>query len=362
MALTFKRTSLITQVADALRAEVLRGAWFRWLPTERELCQSLHVSRNTCRSALRALYREGMLEAVHARGIRIKRRRNCPTRPALRRDRSIGLVVPDNICRLEPRNSLLIEEIQAELYDMQVRLQLHINPACYRHNPGPALEKLVKRNRHDCWILMQSQRPLQRWFGQRKLRCLVTGSNYSDIKLPSIDYDYRAICRHAAGTLLSLGHRRLVLLNRSLRAAGDLESETGFFEGVRNSSYERVEARLAYHDDNLKSVSNVIKNLILCRRPPTGIVIANSFSYLSVLTVILRSGLRVPDDISLISRDDDPFLTHVDPEPARYLFDSSSLAHKTIHMMRSLLDQGVAKHESVRVVPRFITGGSMRKL
>lgn len=363
MPLTFKRSSLVAQVADAIRMEIRRSTWTEWIPSERELSRSLHVSRNTCRFALHLLYREGLVEPVQGRGIRVRQLPPAVKPQILPQTHSVGVIIPDALGRLRPSNSLMIEELQAELYDMQVRLQLHSSPAYYAGNPRRALEKLVEKTPHDCWILVLSHRPLQNWFMQRQLPCVVSGSIYSDVVLPSVDYDYRAVCRHAVGKLLALGHRRIVFLNRQLRAAGDLESEAGFAEGIRASSDEKIESRIVYHDDHLESVSNVIRQLFKSTmKPPTGLIVANPFSYLSAMTTLARCGFRVPDDVSLISRDDDPFLAYVDPVPARYIYDVTGLARKLMFMIRSLLDGGAAKRDAVRIVPHFSAGGSLRKL
>jgi DNA-binding LacI/PurR family transcriptional regulator len=362
VALTFKRASLIVQVADAVRTEIFRRGWTEWIPSERELSELLHVSRNTCRAALHTLYRENLIEPVRGRGIRVNRAAIPRAKSAGHHVQSVGVIIPEALGRLRPSNSLLIEELQAELFDVGARLQLHSSPVYYRANPHEALKRLVEKNHHDCWILMQSQRALQRWFMKRNLPCLICGSVYPDMRLHSVDYDYRAVCRHATGRLIALGHRRIVFLNRRLRAAGDLESEAGVLEGVRTSSQEHVEARVAYHDDDVESVSMMVKKLMGGPQQPTGIIVANSYCYLSVMSMLARMGLRVPEDVSLISRDDDPYLAYLNPDPARYIYDGAGLARKIMMQVRSLLEGGITKLEPVRLAARFVEGASTRRL
>ena len=362
MPLIFKRASLVVQVADALRAEILRRGWMEWLPSERELSDLLHVSRNTCRAALRALYRENLIKPIRGRGIRVNQAAVPTHRSKGRRSRSVGVIIPEALGRLRPSISNLIEELQAELFDFGARLQLHNSPVYYRANPQEALNRLVENNHHDCWVLFLSNRALQRWFMMKKLPCLILGSTYPDIRLHSVDYDNRAMCRHATGRLIALGHRRIVFFNRRLRAAGDMESEAGLIEGVRASSQEHVEAKVVYHDDNPESVSHLVKKLFSAPRPPTGIIVANSYCYLSVMSTLARVGYRVPEDVSLISRDDDPYLAYLDPEPARYIYDSASLARKMMLQVRSLLEGNATKLNPVRLAARFVPGASVRRL
>ena len=362
MALTLKRSSLVAQVADAVRAEIFGGGWTDWIPSERELSETLHVSRNTCRAALHTLCRENVIKPIRGRGSRVNRAALPKARSRGQHVRSVGIIIPEALGRLRPTNSLLIEELQAELFDLGARVQVHNSPVFYRANPHHALEKLVEKNHHDCWILLLSPRALQRWFMKRGLPCLVSGSIYTDIRLHSVDYDYRAVCRHATGKLIALGHRRIVFLNRRLRAAGDLESETGLLEGVRSSSHEHVDARVVYHEDNVESVSLLVKKIFAAPQPPTGIIVANSYCYLSVMSTLARAGYRVPEDVSLISRDDDPYLAYLDPEPARYIYDGTGLARKIMLQIRSILEGGIATMDPVRLAARFIAGASLRKL
>ena len=261
MALTFKRSSLAVQVADAVRLEIERGTWPEWMPSERDLSRSLHVSRNTCRLALSLLYRQRLVQPVQGRGNRVMDRPLLTRLQAVPQVHSVGVILPEGLGRTRPTLSLIIEALQRELYDMQVRTQLHSGPIYYAGNPARALEKLVERNPHDCWVLLLSNRPLQKWFMERGLPCIVGGSVYSEIELPSVDFDFRAVCRHATGKLLALGHQRIVFFNRELRGAGDLESEAGFQEAIKASSHKKLDARIVYHSDQMATVAQLIRHM-----------------------------------------------------------------------------------------------------
>jgi LacI family transcriptional regulator len=51
---------------------------------------------------------------------------------------------------------------------------------------------------------------------------------------------------------------------------------------------------------------------------PTGIFSAGGMQTIAIMTRLLQLGVRVPQEISVISRDDDPALDFVTPAPARY--------------------------------------------
>jgi len=358
VTLILRRSSLVAQVADAVRREILRGVWREWIPSERDLSQALHVSRNTCRKALQILRHEALIEPVLGQGIRINRPAVRKAHSASRHLHSVGIIIPEMMSRMYPRHSLLVDELRHELFDLGVRVELHVGPAYYRRKPRLALERLIEKNHHDCWIPLLSHEPLQKWFVKEKIPCVVSGSAYAGVVLPSVDLDYRAICRHAAGKLIALGHRRIVFFNRRSRAAGDLESEVGFAEGVHISSHPQIEARTVYHNDSRENITYLVDHLFGSSAPPTGLLIASSYCYLSVASALARRGFRIPADVSLISRDDDQFLSYVDPEPARYLNDVGIIVRKIMFLLRPILEGGSVKFDPVRIVPRFASGGS----
>jgi DNA-binding LacI/PurR family transcriptional regulator len=220
---------------------------------------------------------------------------------------------------------------------------------------------LLRKNRHDCWLLMRSTESLQRWFMERGIPSLIAGSAYPGILLPSVGDDHRSICRHAANRLIALGHRRIAFLNRRPSGAPDRESDAGFAEAVR-AAPAKVEARTVYHNSSHKNAVQLIERLFAASAPPTGLLIVNSYCYLSVLSALARLGRRVPGDVSLISKDDDAFLAYMDPEPARYAIAPGALVHKSMVFLRSMLEGASIKPISVRLIPNFIAGASCRRV
>ena len=69
-----RRRTQPQELAGALRAQILRGALSPGLrlPPERELALSLGTNRTTLREALRTLEAEGLVEARHGHGVRLR--------------------------------------------------------------------------------------------------------------------------------------------------------------------------------------------------------------------------------------------------------------------------------------------------
>jgi DNA-binding LacI/PurR family transcriptional regulator len=118
-------------------------------------------------------------------------------------------------------------------------------------------------------------------------------------------------------------------------------------------------AEVAYHREDVESVARALKRLLDRDKPPSALVVCNSNVYLSAATLLAQRGLRVPQDISLISRDDDPFLRYVAPSPARYVVDPHTFAKKMLGSLLQLLSHGPALRASAPLLPKFATGGSI---
>ena len=68
---------------------------------------------------------------------------------------------------------------------------------------------------------------------------------------------------------------------------------------------------------------------------------------------------KLPDQVSVVSRDDDPFLSFVVPELARYVTHPREFARSVVRPVAELLDGGPAVRRSARSMPRFEPGGSV---
>jgi DNA-binding LacI/PurR family transcriptional regulator len=356
MTLIPQRT-VASQIAAQLRTEIEKRTWRGWLPTERVLCQKMRASRNTIRAAIAQLKAEGLIVSKKPVGNWIEtgsRRLRKGAQP-----RSVGIVIPETVNKLRPLISLWIDELKDMLIAEDCHVRVHDGQQYYRANPGNALDRLVNQNAHDAWVLVLSSKAMQQWFARRSLPCLVAGSIYPEVELPFCDLDYRAVCRHAVGVLLRLGHRRIGLLNHQSPRAGEIASELGFSEGVRASASVGVMANIVYHDDDVDSIARALKKLRGSKAGfPTAVIVNSSYAYLSVISLLASQRLQVPQDVSLISRDDDPLLDAIFPAPARYTVSPHAFARRLIGPTLDLLGGLPVSRPQTYFLPKFISGGS----
>jgi LacI family transcriptional regulator len=352
-----QRQSLVAQTVAFLNTQIENGEWRDWLPSERSLCELLQVSRNTLRAALAQMKKEGRIRAVHGAGNQILA--PAGTNPSRAGVHDVALLSPEPLERLRPNQSLWIDEMRALLSERGMRLRVFHGHHYFAANPGPALNKLVTRNPHGCWIVMLGNETVQRWFAKNDIPCILAGSPYPGLDLPFRDLDHRAMCRHAAGVLLGLGHRRIAMLTQKSRRAGDLESEAGFVEGVRQSRHSDAEALVLHHEATVASAAHTLRRILKLQPAPTALLIVHPYYYLAVASRLAQSGVRIPADISLVSRDDDPFLSFLAPEPARYVASPHAMAKSLLRPVLELLEGNAVTQRASLIMPEFFRGESI---
>lgn len=351
-------TSLTAQVAAALREEIDRGVWSEWLPGERTLTETLQVSRKTLRKALAQLQREGRVEAVHGQGNRIA----APTStapPGVPGESIVALLTPDPLERMRPYTSLWVNHLKTLLIEKGARLRTLDGRKFFTQHPAKALEKLRAQYPAACWLLANSTEASQRWFAGHAIPCVVAGSCHPGIDLPQADLDHYALCRHAAGMLLGAGHRRVALLNERSGRAGDVESEAGFIAGVRESPHGDALPLVIHHEHSPVSLGKAVQRLLEMPNPPTALLLSNGASYLTVTSVLAQRGLRVPRDVSVVSRDDEPFFEFLVPPPTRYAASPHAFAKKLLKPLLQLLAGEAVVPRSTRILPAYAKGGSL---
>jgi DNA-binding LacI/PurR family transcriptional regulator len=168
--------------------------------------------------------------------------------------------------------------------------------------------------------------------------------------------DNRAIARHATGLLLGRGHRHLALIMDDQNRAGDKATIQGFQESL---AFRRnlQDGDLAFGEI---SRSEGLHRLFQDRKRPTGLIIANPFSVVAVISYLYLHGLKVPEEVSIISLRDHPILKLFPISIAHYS-TASFLRQVTSALLRQGVQGSLTKQKLIEA--DFVQGkslGSMR--
>jgi len=356
MRLAIHRPTLAEQAAEALREALREGAWIGKLPGERELSRQLDVSRPTLRAALDLLRREGWLKTSPGRQRVIARRAGGKASP---RSQIVGLLTPLPLQEVPPFALCWMDKLRELLARAGLQLEIHSGRRWYSRRPEKDLAALTQEAPAAAWLLFVANERMQRWFAESQLPGVVSGSSHPGVDLPSVDFDYRAVCRHAAGQFLQRGHRRIVLLMQASDTAGDRESEAGFREAFQTRAGAAATPAVVLHDGTPECIRQRLHALFARGPAPTAFLVARSMPALMTASELLRRGLRLPRDAAVIARDSDHFLEYFSPRLARYRADPEVHARRLARLVIKLARGGVCRQGSVRIMPDFFPGESL---
>jgi DNA-binding LacI/PurR family transcriptional regulator len=347
-----KRLSLVAQTAAILKEHLASSSTGERLPSERELCAQLGVSRMTLRAALARLIDEGLIQGGQGRRHLIV---TTKVGAAFATSHNVVILSPLPLQAVDPRVLFWIDELREALSKENYKLDFLYQRNCYSEHPDRALTELISRQHPATWLLYLSTHAMQTWFSEHSLPAVIPGSRYADVKLPSVDVDYRATCRHAVGRLVAKGHRCLALLNPRSVAAGDIESEHGF----REAAGADIETIVAQHDGTVEGICTRLDRLLERPLRPTGFLVSRPTHALTALGHLVQRGVRFPTEAALIARDHDSFLEHVVPSIARYQADPVLFAHKLSRVVLEMASGGNARPRDCRIIPRLIRGDTL---
>jgi len=350
-----QRSSLVAETIRVLREAIAGGRWKEELPGERRLCEEWHISRPTLRAALNALAVEGLVIISQGKPTRVCQPQGGQVVSVAPATLTVGLLSPDPLHAMPPFALLWVDELRSQLASEGHLLQIHVGRAWSGgKNPARALATLTSTVAATTWVLYRSTEAMQQWFEEKQMSCVVVGSVFKGLSLPSVDRDYRAVCRHAVGLMAARGHQRLCLLIQEPQYAGDRESEAGFEEGLQAVTARGITGHIQRHDGTREGLLRALDRLITARQRPQALLIARSSCALTVCTGLLQRGLRIPQDMALICRDDDIFLDETTPQIARYSVTASTFAKRIFRLVRQPGVKGDTK-----VMPEFVKRESL---
>jgi LacI family transcriptional regulator len=356
MRFALHRPTLAQQAAETLRTALREGMWVERLPGERALSKQLNISRPTLRTALEQLGQEGWLKSSPGRQRVIVRRAGSKVSP---RAQIVGLLTPLPLPEVPPFALCWMDKLRELLAAAGLQLEIHSGPRWYSRRPEKDLAALTHQMPAAAWVLFVANERMQRWFAASKLPGILSGTCHPGISLASVDFDYRAVCRHAAGQFLARGHQRIVLLMQDSGAAGDQESEAGFLEAFHTKLGAQAEPILIRHGGSPESIRQRLDALLARRPAPTAFLVGRSMPSLMVASELMRRGVRLPQDAAVIARDSDHYLEFFSPKLARYRADPEVHARRLARLVIQLA-RGAAQHpRPVRIMPEFLKGETL---
>ncbi|HVN16633.1 MAG TPA: LacI family DNA-binding transcriptional regulator [Anaerolineales bacterium] len=256
-----------------------------------------------------------------------------------RRTRALGLVMTRSPHYIS--TDAFLPRIIAGLMDVvkERKLRLLIESVDMEHQDRAYLE--LARAKHIDGMLLLTPRIDD--VGLRKLEQVdmptVIMGELVGTNLYSVDIDNCLAAKKGVQYLLQLGHRQIACITNappSYSAAADRVS--GYKEALTSAGIAPDDSLIRYADFDPQSGYKQMKSLLAQKQKFTAIFIASDNVAMGAFAALHETGIRVPEDISVLGFDDIPWAEYSNPPLTTIRLNAQELARKACFVLTDLLE------------------------
>lgn len=181
---------------------------------------------------------------------------------------------------------------------------LHMTTGKSEKETFEAVVQMVQGKRVDGVILLNSrvEDMVISYLKERSFPFILIGKPYKDVEeITHVDNDNFRAMKEATEYLIQLGHHKIAFIGGSLELVVTVDRLLGYERALRNANIELNDDYIV-HESFLREGGQVgVAELMALNSPPTAIVVTDDFMTLGVLNKLDELGIRVPEDISIVS-------------------------------------------------------------
>ncbi len=230
-------------------------------------------------------------------------------------------------------------------------------------NPKRVAQAISKHD-VDAWVVVAGSRPLLEWIAGQPFPALSFFGFSNDLKIasvaPAVNVQYQVLLRK----LIELGHRKIIFFTRST-TPDMMEREMKSHIGQRGVLARELSAHgIACGDYNLPCFENDPEKLQQCLRelfrvtPPTAIYVDEAFVALVVYEFLLKQGIRVPEDVSLVCNIEDPAFEWNRPVISHFRWAPGAIGRRVLQWADHVA-RGKEDFRQVSTKVTFVEGGTI---
>ena len=321
--------TITEQVSACIRQDLLNGRWVETLPGRDQLSRELEVNHKTVDAALVLLENEGVLIN---QGAGRKRRIRMPDdgyqKPALR-VAFLHDAPPD-------RTDQWVLAMQQRLLDLGHKpfsakkslTELRMDPS--------RIAGMIKRTSADAWLVTAGSREVLEWFAQQEMPSFSLFGNRIGVSIAGTGPDKSPPLAEATRHLIELGHSRISLIcRRQIRLPYPARGVQAVLNELDAVGIDSGPFNLPDWMDSAEGFRNCLDSLFKIT-PPTALILDEPFLFHAGFHYLVRKGLRVPEDVSLICTDPDPTFAWCRPSVAHVNWDYNLVVRRFIRWVNSL--------------------------
>lgn len=279
------------------------------VPSENQLTERFHISRQTVRKAIGTLEEEGLVQRIRGSGtyVSFDRRKN------LEKRNSIAVVTTYVDSYIFPR---ILQGMQNTLYESGFSVQIYITNNTLDREKG-ILKDLLKRDDVAGMIvegtksgLPNPNLELYRHLMMRKIPLLFFNTYYPELEVPHVSLNDADTAYKAVRYLIEKGHQKIGAVLKLDDGQGR-QRYLGYLRAMEEAGLTVTDSRLVWIDtDESKQLAYCRDRLLNRVEECTALLAYNDQIAFQLIRMLEERNIRVPEDVSVISIDDSDLARH----------------------------------------------------
>lgn len=187
---------------------------------------------------------------------------------------------------------------------------------------------------------------------------VVSCGGHKEIDLPTVRTDDVLGGRLAAGHLIELGHRDIAQVCGPLHTNGFERRYHGFNQTLKNAGIPLQKDRELMGQLSVDYGLEAAEQLLASGNLPTAVFVHNDETATGLLHGLVRAGVRVPEDISVIGYDDMPYAAIFNPGLSSIRLPRRDWGRLACRKLVSILNEEEGADRPIIIAPELIPRAS----
>ncbi|MCD6408090.1 LacI family DNA-binding transcriptional regulator [bacterium] len=261
--------------------------------------------------------------------------------------------------RLTPFFSLLLEELQKEAFKRELEITPYITEGI--DEKEEEFLRMMRDGRVDGVIItafVEGSRERCRKFSSPPYNLKILTITVPVKNIPSVRFDGVKAGKLAAEHLIETGCRRLCFYGGD----GKCERLKGFIEYIKK---KKLSDPVVITDKNFRGYFpdgvKYAKKFLSLKKLPDGVFVYNDLVAAGLLSELIKNGIKVPDEVSIISCDNTEVCLYTNPKLTSINSHPSLLAKIALEKMLLFIDGKKIEPLHTKVEPHLVIRDSTRK-
>jgi len=184
--------------------------------------------------------------------------------------------------------------------------------------------------------------------------CLIINNMVDDLDVSYIAVDNKLGGEIAADYLVSLGHKKIATVTGNLNTQAGAHRLEGFKKHLSKKNIKFPDEYYVQGDYSRRSARQAAEEFLKLKIPPTAIFAASDEMALEIITYVMESGLKVPEDISVIGFDDNPACLFGPVALTTIKQPLFKMAEDSVHLLTTLLSSKSKAKKKIILAPELV--------